>query len=219
MHTTAKYFQAVCYWLAYGLLRIFAHFKIEEQENLKGLEEIGVIFAANHRKWMDPGVGAVALPRDTGEFYPKKFFPVRFLAHARFFKLRYLLIALYVWINGSIPVCRGKKTTDEGLKNILAEAVKALRNKEKVWIFPEGKVSKDGSLGKGKRGVAYLHKITGAPIVPVAILGTDKLHSPAVLLGRIRVTVRFGKPIYSLKADNLFEASQEVMAAIAELMR
>ncbi|MCX6731777.1 MAG: lysophospholipid acyltransferase family protein [Candidatus Parcubacteria bacterium] len=220
MQKIGKYFQAITYWPVYLLLRLFVHFKIEGQENLKGLEDGAIIFASNHGRGIDGPFCAVSMPRNKGDFFPKKFFPVRFLAHKKFFSPRYLLIALYVWINGSIVIPRGECRNDEDMKNILTGAINAIRNKEKIWIFPEGRVSRDGQMGKGKRGVAFLHRETDAPIVPVALIGTAGLYSPLTFLGLKKVVVKIGKPIYSLGEGNydLSEASQKVMLEIKKLM-
>ena len=218
MHKIAKIFQALSYWPIYGTLRIFAHFKIEGQENLMGLEKRAVIFASNHASIFDGPICAASMPRGKGDFYPKKFFPIRFLAAEEFFGWKYLLIAFYVWINGSIPIKRGLKAGDKDLKDILAEPIKELERKEKIWIFPEGKVSRRGLIiRKGKRGVAFLQRATGAPIVPVLLIGTRSLYSPLALLGLKRVMVRIGKPIFNLNEPDLKKASQIVMNEIRKL--
>jgi len=220
MQKIGKYFQATTYWPAYWLFRLFVHFRIEGQENLKGLEDEAIIFASNHNRGIDGPFCAVSMPRNKGDFYPKKFFPVRFLAHQRFFNFRYLLIAFYVWINGSIVISRGECKNDEDMKNILAEAIKAIRDREKIWIFPEGEINKGGPLKKGRRGVAFLHRETGAPIVPVALIGTADLYSPLTFLGLKKVRVKIGRPIYSLGEGNydLSEAAQKVMLEIKKLV-
>ena len=63
-----------------------------------------------------------------------------------------------------------------------------------MLIFPEGTRIRPGSLGKPKRGVGRLALETGAPVVPVAVIGTE-----AVRRGwRIRphkVRIRAGRPL------------------------
>ena len=63
-------------------------------------------------------------------------------------------------------------------------------------IFPEGTRSHDGRLYRGKTGVARLALETGVPVIPVAVVGTDKVAPPGKKFGTItRPKVRFGKPL------------------------
>ena len=71
------------------------------------------------------------------------------------------------------------KTTDivpnsmdkEGLKNI----IRLIKQGESLLIFPEGTRSRVGSLIQAKRGIVLIAKMTGAPIVPIGLYGTEKL--------------------------------------------
>jgi 1-acyl-sn-glycerol-3-phosphate acyltransferase len=65
-----------------------------------------------------------------------------------------------------------------------------------LFIFPEGTRSPDGALQEGRDGVASLALRTGAPIVPVAIAGSDQVWPRGQKLPRPggRVTVRVGSP-------------------------
>ncbi len=64
-------------------------------------------------------------------------------------------------------------------------------------IYPEGTRTRDGYLHKGKTGVARLALATGAPIVPVGLIGSDECQPTDARLPRLfkRVTIRFGPPI------------------------
>jgi 1-acyl-sn-glycerol-3-phosphate acyltransferase len=59
-----------------------------------------------------------------------------------------------------------------------------------VGIFPQGTISKDLTMSCGAAGVLALY--SGAPVVPIAIRGTDEVHLNSVLTGRVPVSVRFG---------------------------
>lgn len=215
----AKIFQTVTYWPIYLALKLFWSYKIKGQENLKGLEDKGIIFASNHASYLDGPICAASMTRKS--FYPSDFFPIRFLALRKYynwfnpfpFPLNFFTAA-YVKINGSIPI---DKTSGDLLK-ALASATKALKLGDKVWIFPEGKRTKDGKLQQGKRGVAFLHKQTGAPIVPVAIIGSYKIFSLKTLFRKNKLQVRIGKPIYSLGNISLEEGTDIIMQKIAELL-
>ncbi len=217
MYKIANIVQLLTYRLVYILLRFFVHLEVRGQENLRGLEDRGIIFASNHASYIDGPISAVSMPCGKGEFYPKRFFPVRFLVMDRYFRWRYLVVALYVRVNGSIRVFR----SGGNLRRSLSEAITALRRGEKIWIYPEGKLSPDGKLQQGKRGVAYLHRETSAPVVPVGINGNFGILSFDTLLRKKKVVVNIGRPISSL--DNPGKCTLEtgvnkVMTAIAGLL-
>ena len=210
----AKIFQAITYWPFLSLFKLFLNFRVLGQENLKGLESGPIIFASNHASFFDSPIAAAVVPRDKGDFYPKKFFPIRFLAGSQFFRWYYLLVAFYVYFNGSIKIIRG---SGQDLSTILADAVTALKNNNHIWIFPEGGITEDGLLHPGKRGITFLQQATGAPIVPVAIRGTWKMFSLKNFFRRKNVVAVIGQPIYSLGEVSLLEGSEKVMKAIANL--
>ena len=72
----------------------------------------------------------------------------------------------------------------------------AAREGELFGIYPEGTRSHDGKLYRGKVGVARLALETKAPVIPVAVVGTDEIAPPGKTFGRFtRPVVRFGKPL------------------------
>ncbi len=100
-----------------------------------------------------------------------------------------------MWLLGHIPIKRGNKRS---AKRMLARATRVLEHGGVVLIYPEGKCSPTGKLAETlKPGVAQLAFATGAPIVPVGIIGSNKV----VPLGSLRVhrkepvTLNFGEPI------------------------
>lgn len=212
MRRIAKIFQAITYWPFYLLLKFLVNYKVEGQENLKGLENKAVIFASNHASYIDGPISAASMPRNG--FYPNNFFPIQFIVFHKYFNWIYLLVAFYVRVNGSIRVFKAKGDLDLALK----DTVKALNEGSKIWVYPEGGLTKDGKLQQGKRGVAYLHKKTGAPIVPVALNGTFKILSLKTLLFKTNVNVRIGKPIYSLGDVSLEDGVDIVMKEIENLL-
>jgi 1-acyl-sn-glycerol-3-phosphate acyltransferase len=78
----------------------------------------------------------------------------------------------------------------------LDTALEVLHRGWAFGIYPEGTRSRDGRLYRGRTGVAWLALESGAPIVPVGLIGTDRVQPIGARFPRIhRVQVRFGTPI------------------------
>lgn len=219
-----KLVQQFTYWPIVLTLKIFFGYRIIGQENLKGLGDSSVIFASNHASYIDGPICAAAMPR--GSIVPTDFFPIRFMAFKKFFNVKTnpfpfplnLFTTAYVCWNGSIPVEKGTGELDIAL----AEPIRELKeNKIKLWIYPEGGMTKDGKLQQGKRGVAYLHQKTGKPIVPVFIENNFKILNPSTwvqfIFRKKRLITKIGKPIYSLKKNSLEDGAENVMKEISSL--
>jgi len=150
-------------------------------EGISGLPEGPAILAANHRSFMDSVFLALVVDR-----------PVTFLAKAEYFDRRRT-----AWIfrsTGQIPLRRG---SPKGARQAMAAACEVLDQGGVVGIYPEGTRSRDGRLHRGNLGPARLAATSGAPIVPVGLVGTDKVQEPDKRLPRVgqRVTLRFGSPV------------------------
>jgi len=124
---------------------------------------------------------------------------------------------------GMIPIDRsgGNAATDA-----LDAAAGVLDRGELFGIYPEGTRSRNGKLHKGHTGVARLALRTGAPIVPVGILGAMNVQPPEATFPRpfMEVLIRFGEPIdttrYSHRANDrlvLRQITDELMYAIRHL--
>lgn len=216
----ARIFQALCYWPIYLFLRLAVGYRVEGQEHISGLGRLKntpVIFASNHASYLDGPICAAAMPRQG--FCPWDFYPVRFTVANRFFNLfsKYFLWAVYVRLNASVPVYR----TRGDLDGALVDVIKTAQNDRgaKFWIYPEGRLTRDGNLQAGKRGVAYLAQKTDAIIVPVGISGNFGVMSMRYFFRRgTKVAVRFGEP-FALSPDIAPEdGAALVMARIAELV-
>lgn len=215
-----KLVQTLSYWPIYLSLKLFWNYQVEGQENLKGLENKAIIFASNHASCFDGSIGGVSMPRHKN-FYPSDFFPIRFLVWRKYYNWNNpfpfplnLLASAYIRINGSLPVER----TGGDLLKALTTVIESLKQKNKIWIFPEGEVTKDGNLQAGRRGVAFLHQQTKAPIVPIALNGTFKMFSLKNLLKRRQIKIKIGQPIFSLENLSLEQGVEKIMSEIAELL-
>lgn len=167
-----------------------------------------VILAPNHLSFLDSMVLMYELPR-----------PVTFLGKAEY--LAHPITRRLFPAAGMIPVDRSGR----GVAVSLRAAAKRLEAGGIVGIFPEGTRSRDGLLHDGHLGVAHLALHTGAPIVPVGIIGTDLVQPPGRRLPRRGdVRVRFGAPIdlgrwagRGRSAGVKREITDELMEAIAAL--
>ncbi len=170
------------YRLAKTLLRrpLRRAYDIEVEGN-DSLPDGATILAANHRSFMDSVFLALVVDR-----------PVSFLAKAEYFDRRRT-----AWLfrsTGQIPLRRGSPA---GARRALDAAQDVLARGGVVGVYPEGTRSRDGMLHRGNLGPARLAAASGAPIVPVGLVGTDEVQAPDQLLPHVgkRVTVRFGAPM------------------------
>jgi 1-acyl-sn-glycerol-3-phosphate acyltransferase len=122
-----------------------------------------------------------------------------------------------------IPIDRSGGNASERALNTAARVLEA---GEFFGIYPEGTRARDGRLHRGHTGPARLALRTGAPIVPVGIVGTRKIQPPDAKLPRPfkRAQIRFGRPIdvcrYADRADDrlvLRQIIDEVMFEIRSL--
>jgi 1-acyl-sn-glycerol-3-phosphate acyltransferase len=93
-----------------------------------------------------------------------------------------------------IPIDRGGGSA---AARALDAAARVLDRGELFGIYPEGTRARDGKLHKGHTGPARLAVRTGAPIVPVGIIGTRDIQPPEARFPKPfkRAEIRFGRPI------------------------
>jgi 1-acyl-sn-glycerol-3-phosphate acyltransferase len=139
-----------------------------------------VILAINHLAVIDSFLVALLLPRRAS-----------FLAKAEYFDRR--AVAVLFRALGAIPV---RRQHSRAALASLETAEEVLAAGGVFAIHPEGTRSRDGRLHRGRTGVATLALVSGAPVVPVAVIGTDRAQPAGTRLPRPRrVTVRFGAPL------------------------
>jgi len=187
------------------VLRVFCRIEVSGVEKVP--LEGPIIIASNHLSWLDPPAIGVVLPR-----------PIAYIARADLFQkpfLRWLLPRLYV-----IPVERGS-----GDLAAVKAAIRSLRSGMAFGIFPEGTRSRSGKMQPFKSGAAAIALRTGAQVVPLAVIGSDKIWPPGGkprLGGRLRLVI--GDPVdlsaYRGKLDkeHLEAATKEVEKAVAALL-
>jgi glycerol-3-phosphate dehydrogenase (NAD(P)+) len=170
---------SLVYWIARAVLQPFFHvwFRISRigREHIPAAGP--VILASNHRSFLDPFVIAVMARR-----------PIYFVAKKELF-LFHPVVSWVLSALGAFPIDRGASDTEA-----MATARAILDRGDVVLMFPEGTRIRPGSLGRPKRGVGRLALETGAPVVPVAVIGTE-----AVRRGRRirphKVRIRAGRAL------------------------
>jgi 1-acyl-sn-glycerol-3-phosphate acyltransferase len=173
-----------------------------------------VIFASNHLSFIDSIAIPVTAPR-----------PVHFLAKSSYFDgtgARGWVSREFFTAIGAIPVQRG---AGQAAMDALGQQRQLLEAGKAVALYPEGTRSLDGRLYKGRTGVAFLALQTGAPVVPVGLVGTNDVMPVGAKMPSLkhRITVKFGEPLdlshhgaaESGKARRL--ATDDIMAAIHAL--
>jgi len=117
------------------------------------------------------------------------------------------------WAYGMIAVRRGEPD-----RATLKSAVNILKLGRALLIAPEGRESKTQGLQPGKGGAAFLALQSQAPLLPVAITGTDKTYAHWLRLRRPYVTLTFGAPFDLPPGCSRREAADLIMRRIAELL-
>jgi 1-acyl-sn-glycerol-3-phosphate acyltransferase len=207
----------VLYWLLKYVL-LGPWLKVLFRPQVAGLAHVPAtgpaIIASNHLSFCDSIFMPLMVKR-----------PVTFVAKAEYFNGRGLkgwLVKMFFIGTGTIPVDR---TGGRAAQAALDTQLRVLREGRLAGIYPEGTRSPDGRLYRGKTGVARLALDSGAPVVPVVMLNSDRIQPPGRILPRIgRVKIRFGAPIdfsryAGMVGDRVVEraVTDEIMYALMEL--
>lgn len=200
------------YGLLYGFIhsmRLIGWWRIRSvgTANLPPREQGGIVIAMNHIHWLDiPMVGALLPFR----------YRLSWLAKSEIFQNP--LFAWWLRVMNVIPIKRGKRDLAA-----LDAAVGGLRDGAVLLIFPEGHRSRNGVLQPGRGGAIRMAMQSGAPIVPVAITGTE-----GGLLGMFKrkpIVMQVGQPFTipatengKIAPDEMDRLTREMMLRIAEML-
>ncbi len=145
-----------------------------------------VLIASNHLSFVDSVVIPIVAPRK-----------VVFLAKEDYFTgpgIKGRLQRAWFEGNGMVPVNRDDTRAAIASLDI---ALGVLARGEAFGIYPEGTRSRDGRLYRGRTGVGHLALASGAPVVPVGLVGTEHVQPVGSRYPRlVKVTVRFGEPLH-----------------------
>ena len=139
-----------------------------------------VIYAANHRAFLDPPMVGMWSP-----------VPVSYFARANLW--RNPLIGAVLTSSKSIPVERD----NPGISSMKG-AIDRLRAGVPIMVFPEGTRTRSGRLGRFKDGPALFARRAGVPIIPVYVVRTERCwprESPLPRPFGSRLEIRFGSPM------------------------
>lgn len=158
---------------------------------VEGLEHVpasgGAIFAGNHLSVADEFFLGAVIPR-----------PIAFWAKEDYFTGTGLTGLFYKSLMnglGAIPVHRAG---GRAALSAFDAAIPHLRDGGLVCVYPEGTRSPDGRLYRGRTGAARLALAADVPIIPVGMIGTEKVQPIGQVLpslSRDQVTIKFAKPI------------------------
>lgn len=170
-------------------------------------ERGGAILASNHLSYTDHYFLPAVIPRQ-----------IFFISKAQHFDVPVQRWLFEQW--GVIPLQRG-----EGDHEAMQRSLQILAEGKLFGIYPEGTRSTDGKLHKGRTGVARLALTARVPVIPVGMIGTDKVLPKGKSMPKLhKVTIHIGAPMtfeayYGHENDRKAcrDVTDRIMTAIRDL--
>ncbi len=185
----------------------FFHWTVTGRENVP--QDGSLVVVANHVNAADPVLLLCAFPRW-----------VTYMAKEELF--RHLLLGPLMRSGGLVPVARTGTVQEK--RDTMRRAEELLTQGHVLGLFPEGQRDRTGVLLAGKPGAAILAAHSGAPLIAVAVSGTEQMTSLNWLWRRPKVTVTIGKRFSLSQTGGRISRSQatgltnEIMRQIAALL-
>ncbi len=186
------------------ILLLLSSRRVKGQENVP--KQCPLLIVCNHLHVVDAPIIAVSIP-----------LKMVFMAKEELF--RHWFSRFFVQNFGTFPVRR--RGVD---REALRQAERWLKQSVPLVMFPEGKRSSTIQMQPAFPGSALIASHLGVPILPVSIIGTEKLRERLWWLRRPRITVNIGKPFYPPPTDSkltrakLAQLTDSMMKHIAELL-
>jgi 1-acyl-sn-glycerol-3-phosphate acyltransferase len=188
-------------FLSFFGLKIFFGLKVYGRQHIP--KQGGFILASNHVSLIDPVALGVACPRRNLNYMAKEE-----LFRGRFF--RWFFKSL-----GCFPVKRGGADV-----SALREAIRRVRKKEGILLFPEGGRSASSVIADAQPGVGFLAAKLNVPVIPAFVEGSDKaLPKGAKFFKPAKINVYFGKQIDIRKGADYQEIAQSVIENIVRIKK
>lgn len=192
--------KATIHFLVWSLSKIFYRIRLYDHDNLP--KEGGALLVANHVSWLDGILMMLVSSR-----------PVRMVVYEGNFQSKIMKKLASMW--GAIMIGEGPKSIAKALKT----AREAINNGELVGIFPEGGITRSGSLQSFRPGMMKILKGTEGKVVPIYF---DQLWGSIFSFERGRffwkiprripypISIHFGKPLIGV--TNVHEVRQAVQS-------
>lgn len=180
------------------------HVDVQGEENVP--KDRAVVYAANHLSIFDVVITYARVPSLTGYIAKESLLKIPVFGT--------LMKRLY-----SLGLDRDNPK--QGLKVVL-KAIDYAKEGISIFIFPEGTRSRDGKLGQFHAGSFKIATRSGAPVIPVAITGTnDILEDHFPILKSKHVSLTYGRPIEtaSMSKEEQKELCGHVRDEIAEILK
>jgi 1-acyl-sn-glycerol-3-phosphate acyltransferase len=178
------------------LLRVIGIPLLARVDSVEGVENVptegNAILMINHISFIDPFLVADPLPRNL-------------VALAKIEVYEYPIVGIIPKLLGVIPVKR-----DEVDRQAVQRCLEVLRAGEMILLAPEG--TRGNALQHGREGVAYLASRSGAPVVPIAIDGSDGFPS-------LRFSKRWRQPGAQIRYGRPFRYHEDLRRAKAKMLR
>ena len=168
-------------------------------------ERGAVIYASNHLSFVDSVFLPIVVDR-----------PISFLAKSDYFTgtgIKGAIIRWFFLAINQLPIDRsGGKASEASLNSGLEHLAKG----GQLGIYPEGTRSPDGRMYRGRTGVARMILEAGVPVIPVAMIDTEKAMPTGTKIPKVRrVGVVFGEPLDFSRFDGM-EGDRFVLRSITD---
>jgi 1-acyl-sn-glycerol-3-phosphate acyltransferase len=195
------------YWLIRGWLNVMILILVRNHVHVEGRANVprkgGLLVVSNHIASADPPLLGGKFPR-----------PLHFMAKIEWFKNPFLGFIARQFL--CFPVVR--HTADRGA---LRHTLSLLERGAAVCIYPEGHRAEDARIHEVEAGVGFVARRSAAPILPVAVWGTEKVlpakgvHWPKAA----DCHLIYGEPFHLPRNDmDNQEAANYMMSKVAELL-